>query len=398
MDELDRSTARDFTRRYALALGLVALLTIAAQIAVQLALHRARSDAAVVNLAGRQRMLSQRLTMAALATDRDPVFHATVATVLDEWTAAHARLTVGTDLANAGRSNSPAVREAFNTITAPFSAMSAAACEPIDAAGLLHAQREFLPGMERVVELYRAEAETRVHRLITLELSLCALLLIVLVIEALVVFRPAVARLRQAIRDRELLREQAFANRELQVAAETARNIGQDLHDGLGQTLTALSFQAKAVEQGAPATGLAGGLAEAIAQCRAQARRLAPVEIQVAGLEVALRELTDSTARATGIGCILEWTAPGPPAAAGGDLFRICQEAITNALRHGQARHLTVRCGPRTLAVIDDGQGGTATADGVGQRSMRTRAARLGGTLESGPLPGGGWAVRLVLP
>jgi two-component system sensor histidine kinase UhpB len=187
-------------------------------------------------------------------------------------------------------------------------------------------------------------------------------------------------------------------NRELQVAADTARDIGQDLHDGLGQTLTALSFQAKAVANGAPIDALSAGLADAIAQCRAQARRLAPVAIQVAGLEIALRELAGATACAAGVACTLEWTAPGPPPEAGIDLFRICQESITNALRHGRARTIIIRIGPRTLAVIDDGQGGAKGADGVGMRSMQARAARLGGTLESGPLPTGGWAVRLVLP
>jgi signal transduction histidine kinase len=209
-----------------------------------------------------------------------------------------------------------------------------------------------------------------------------------------VVFRPAVARLRLAIRERELLREQEFANRELQVVADTSRGIGQDLHDGLGQTLTALSFQAQAAKQ----PELVAGLAEAVAQCRAQARRLAPVAIQAAGLEAALRELTDSTARAAGVACTLEWTAPGPPAAGGADLFHICQEAITNALRHGRARTISVRIGPRALAIIDDGMGGVKGADGVGLQSMRARARRLGGELECGPLPGGGWAVRIVLP
>lgn len=394
MDELDGSAARDFTRRYALALGLVALLSIAAQIAVQVALHRARSDAAVVNLAGRQRMLSQRLTMTALATERDPAFIATVASVLGEWTDAHQRLSRGDDLANAGRDNSPAVRQAFAKLEAPFAVMSRAAHEPLDPAALLRAQEDFLPGMERIVALYRSEAEARVSSLITLELSLCGLLMLVLVLEALVVFRPAVTRLRQAIHERERLREQEFANRELQIAADTARGIGQDLHDGLGQTLTALSFQAQAAKQPV----LVAGLAEAVAQCRAQARRLAPVAIQAAGLEAALRELTDSTARAAGVVCNLEWTAPGPPAAGGADLFHICQEAITNALRHGRARTISVRIGPRSLAIIDDGLGGTKGADGVGLQSMRARAKRLGSELECGPQPGGGWAVRIVLP
>jgi signal transduction histidine kinase len=344
-------------------------------------------------------MLSQRLTMAALAAERDPSHAATVTAVLGEWGAAHHRLSSGTGLANAGLRNSPAVQTAFASIAEPFAAMQRAALPPIGTDALLRAQEAFLSGMERIVALYRTEAETRVQRLINLELSLCVLLILVLIAEALLVFRPAVARLRAAIHERERLREREFENRELQVAADTARAIGQDLHDGLGQTLTALSFQAKALERvaGEPAKTLSSGIGEAIAQCRAQARRLAPLEIQAAGLEAAVRELCTATGVATGIACHLEWQAPGPPAATHGEFFRIVQEALTNAVRHSRGRKITVLIGASTLTVRDDGQGAVGVVEGVGLRSLRARAARLGADLTCGPLPGGGWAVRLVL-
>lgn len=414
MDDLDRGAARDFTRRYTLALGLVALLTLAAQGLVQAALHRARTDAEVVNLAGRQRMLSQRLTLSALAwrqsADAAAARHlATLQQVLGEWTTAHRRLSAGGDLPNAGLDNSPAVAEAFRSIAAPFAVMSAAAAAlPADRAAvdrLLEGQELFLAGMERIVTTYRDEAAARVGRLVDLELGLCLVLLLVLALEALLVFRPAVARLRAAIADRERLRDQEMRNRELEVAADTARGIGQDLHDGLGQTLTALSFQAKSVEHGAAGTpahatasGLSAGIAEAIAQCRAQARRLAPVEIQAAGLEAALRELADATARAAGVACTLEWSAPGPPQDSGGDLFRIAQEAVTNALRHGHARCIRIAASPSGLLIADDGDGGPPAAAGVGLRSMQARAARLRARLDAGPADGGGWRVHVALP
>lgn len=399
-DEFDRTAARVFTVRYTLALGLVALLTLAAQVAVQVALYRARTDAEVVNLAGRQRMLSQRLTMQALASERDPARAAAVAQVLTTWLEAHARLTRGTDLANAGVNNSPQVAAAFAAIEPHVQAMATAATPPIDAAALLMAQESFLAGMENIVALYASEAEARVQHLIALELSLCGILLVVLVFEALLVFRPAVARLRAAIADRERLAEQRLINRELEVAVATARAIGQDLHDGLGQTLTALTFQAKALEQaagagplGQAARKLGEGISQAIAQCRAQARRLAPVDIQAVGLEAALRELADATASASGAECCLAWTAPGPPPSASEDLYRIAQEAVSNALRHGRARRILIRAGPEGLVVEDDGVGGTPSAEGVGMRSMRARAARLGAHLEIGPRPEGGWRV-----
>lgn len=413
---LDRLATRDLTRRYALALGLVAVLSIAAQVVVQAALHRARTDATVVNLAGRQRMLSQRLCKAAMAwRDGDGVDRprrlAEVGHVLAEWTEAQRQLSGGDDLPNAGRENSPLVRTAFTTIEAPFQAMARAATalpgDPASVDRLLEHEGRFLDGMERIVGLYSAEAESRVRRLITLELSLCGLLVLVLVGEGVVVFRPAVRRLHQAILDREQLRRHELERRELQVAADVARGIGQDLHDGLGQTLTALSFHAKTLERSLEgpaaeqARTLSGGITDAIAQARAHARRLAPVEIQAAGLETALRELADATTRAAGCACTLDWQAEaGVPAAAGGDLYRIVQEAVTNALRHGRARSIAIGVrrdgGLVELQVRNAGIVGPPAGDGVGLRSMRNRAARLGGSLEAGPVPDG-WQVRMRL-
>lgn len=401
--DLDRSLARDFTRRYALALGLVALLTIAAQGLVQLALHRAQTDATVINLAGRQRMLSQRLCKAALARREE------VAQVLAEWMAAHRRLSSGSDLPNAGAANSPVVAAIFAEIAPPFQAMQEAALalplDPTATARLLAHEQAFLAGMERIVGTYRDEAESRVTRLIGLELGLCVLLLVVLAIEAVVVFRPAVRRLRQATFERERLHRQELDNRALTVAADVARGIGMDLHDGLGQTLTALSFQAQTLQRqlaGHPATeqvqALGRGIAEAIAQTRAQARRLSPVDIQVAGLEVALRELTSAITGATGTICRLDWpTGAAPPASAGEDLYRICQEAVTNALRHGRAKTISISVSAEAVRIRDDGHNGSTGADGVGLRSMREHASRIGARLVAGPDPAGGWLVSVYL-
>ena len=406
--DLDHAAARDLTLRYALALGLVAVLTIAAQVVVQLALHRSRSDAEVVNLAGRQRMLSQRLCKAAVAWREaagpghvDRLGEARL--VLGEWTTAHARLSAGSDLANAGVDNSVAVRAVFADLAPQVAAMTAATAalpdDPSAVDRLLAEEGPFLAGMERIVGLYRDEAAARVRWLISLELGLCLLLLLVLAGEALLVFRPAVRRLRQAIVDRERLAAQELEHRTLMVAADTARGIGQDLHDGLGQTLTALSFQAKACEHnggGDTARAMVAGIGEAIAQCRAHARRLCPVDIQVAGLEAALRELAESASRAAGVRCTLEW-AGTLPAAAGEDLYRIVQESITNALRHGKAQRIDIRVDGQSVQVEDDGVGGAAQGDGLGLHSMRLRCQRLGARLEVGPQPSGGWRVRVLL-
>jgi signal transduction histidine kinase len=395
------------TRRYVLALGLVAVLTVAAQVVVQVALARSRSDAAVIDLAGRQRMLSQRLAALAQAQRTDPGRLPEVRTVAADWLAAHERLRQGAGLGHAGRNNSAAAVAALDAVDRPLRRMTAAAGRLPDDAGAVAAiladEREFLPAMESAVAVYRREAEGRIARLVRLEWSLAAGLLVVLVLEAVVVFRPAVRRLVVAQQDRERLRAQEAETEVLSATAATARAIGQDLHDGLGQTLTALSLQAGALARtgGPEATALASGIAAAITQCRAQARRLAPVEVHVAGLEGALGELAAATAAATGVTCSAVVDADvALPSAMADDVVRIVQEAIANALRHGRARTIRVHVAAGPLVRIsDDGRGGDGPP-GFGLRSMEARCRRHGWVLSAGPQMPRGWlvAVRPAMP
>ena len=92
------------------------------------------------------------------------------------------------------------------------------------------------------------------------------------------------------------------------------------------------------------------------------------------------------------------------PTAVDLSVYRIVQEALTNTLRHAGASHVdvTVRRSPDGLEldVVDDGRGSAGAADGQGKgiAGMRERAAMLGGTLEAGPLAGGGYRVRARVP
>jgi signal transduction histidine kinase len=84
--------------------------------------------------------------------------------------------------------------------------------------------------------------------------------------------------------------------------------------------------------------------------------------------------------------------------------FRIAQEALTNVARHAGGASATVLIGygddALTLQVDDDGPGGAPSSDGSGRglTGMRERAAALGGRLDAGPRPGGGFRVRAWLP
>jgi signal transduction histidine kinase len=409
--------ARFLTRRYLLALGSIAALIIAAQAAIQWQLGRQGHDAAVVNLAGRQRMLSQELAKCALAAqladgDERARWLAEARAVATEWRHAQQRLAHADDEPAMGARNSRAVASALSELE-PIQARMLASAGALPAReaveALLSEEPGFLRRMDAVVAQYEREAAGRVRVASALELSLAALALATIVGEALLVFRPAVRWLGRAIADRERLREQETINRELVAADQAAREIGYDLHDGVGQTLTALSLQAKAAARALgdhPAAselvGVRERAGEALAQVRAAARVLAPVDLRVANLGQALHELADATATATGVSCravcAAEVVAPD-----GEDLYRIAQEAVANALRHGQARAIAITLGREgregVLAVADDGHGGSHPAtEGVGMRSMRHRAERLGGRLGAGPAPGGGWRVECRFP
>jgi signal transduction histidine kinase len=112
--------------------------------------------------------------------------------------------------------------------------------------------------------------------------------------------------------------------------------------------------------------------------------------LRAAGLEVTLREEG----------------AVGDPLPAGVDLsaYRIVQEALTNTLRHAGASRaeVTIRAGSDLLEleILDDGRGGALVGEiaGRGIAGMRERTAMLGGTLDAGPVPGGGFRVHARLP
>lgn len=83
---------------------------------------------------------------------------------------------------------------------------------------------------------------------------------------------------------------------------------------------------------------------------------------------------------------------------------RVVQEALTNTLKHAGATRaaVTVRCTRRAVQVevVDDGAGTGTPGGGSGRGliGLRERTDRIGGTLDAGPLPGGGWRVRADLP
>ena len=187
---------------------------------------------------------------------------------------------------------------------------------------------------------------------------------------------------------------------------EERRRLRRELHDGLGSALAgiALTLQAAQNAGGPQSDPLVAGAREqteaAVADVRRIVRGLRPPVLEDLGLAAALRAHADRLAPLE-----VEIVVPPDPLPAAVELalYRIATEALTNAVRHADARRCRVEL--RTvgeeavLEIADDGPGLAADATaGVGLRSMRERAAELGGRVELETPAGGGLTVRVVLP
>jgi signal transduction histidine kinase len=152
---------------------------------------------------------------------------------------------------------------------------------------------------------------------------------------------------------------------------------------------------------------IAGHVREAISQTRSLARGLFPVTLESEGLKSALEELAVNTDKIFGISCRLvsRGEIKVTDLAAATHLYRIAQEAVSNAFKHGKAKGVTIELdyGPDRiiLAVKDNGVGfprAAAKNTGMGLRIMRYRAGMLGGTLAIEPNGEGGTSVICSVP
>ncbi|WP_173099449.1 histidine kinase [Actinomadura verrucosospora] len=200
-------------------------------------------------------------------------------------------------------------------------------------------------------------------------------------------------------------------SREAMVMAreEERRRLRRDLHDGLGPALAGVTYKADAAgnllrSDPDQAARLVAELREETARAVDDIRRLVydlrPPALDDLGLAGAVRQRAGQLA-VRGVAVTVD-VAPLPPlpAAVEAAAYRIAVEGMANAVRHSGGARVEVRIradGRLRVEVADDGARGGRWAPGVGLRSMRERAAELGGTCEAGPGPDGG-RVRAVLP
>ena len=203
--------------------------------------------------------------------------------------------------------------------------------------------------------------------------------------------RLEVLALVRDVTDRKLLEKEI-----LDIANQEQMRIGQDLHDGLGQHLTGITFLTRALEKklGARALPEAAEAAEivqlviqALSQTRNLARGIFPVELESTGLVPALRELASTVEELFGISCLVDCPEDVMISShsLANHLFRLAQEAVNNSIKHGKARQVIIglhdQDGRVELSIRDDGVGlprDGIKMKGLGLRIMSYRAQKIG--------------------
>jgi PAS domain S-box-containing protein len=224
--------------------------------------------------------------------------------------------------------------------------------------------------------------------------------------------RPARLVFSDDVTDRNRLRGAL-----LDAADQAERQLGRELHDGLGQDLVALSLIARAetdrIKRGGAAEVESLALIESLAlravkNCRGITRGLSALTETGGDLYGALRRLPDRFRHEgpPAIAVTIDASASlSLPEGAQDHIFRIAQEALTNAVKHAGARRIDIglRVTPAAikLTVRDDGMGLQPTSNlsgGLGHASMRHRASAIGALLSVSNVIGGGTEVRLDCP
>jgi len=242
------------------------------------------------------------------------------------------------------------------------------------------------------------------------------------VVKAIASLRSLRDELEERVRQRTTaltkeMQERARLEEEILEISERERSrIGHDLHDSLCQhwSATAMAGQvlseklaAKSLNEAADAREVVKLIEDGITLTRNLAHGISPVELETAGLVTAFHELGTNVSRMFKITCTFECDSPPPihDGTVATHLYRIAQEAINNAIRHGKSTQIVMslshRKGRVELTIEDDGVGlpdDWQQNRGLGTRIMAHRAAMMAGTFSIEPNPTGGTFVSCSIP
>ncbi len=469
-----------FTRLYITALSLVAFLTILGQILVQTTLEDELHDSWLVNYAGRQRFQSQLIAKTALLlTQRPDLANRDIQLkefkrVLADWEDHQDQLRTG-DLRDlkAKSVNSDTVQAMFEDINPDFQIIAknshivlgwlekpdATHKVDVNLKNIFAHELIFLRKMDRIVFQYDKEAKEKVTNLRRTELWLMALTLIILLIEGLFIFRPAVRKLRETLTQLIEAREKTHkANQELQIAYQQLRStqaqlleatqlrhrqelkerkihasallqgqeeerkrLSKEMHDGVGQMLTGLKLMVENFAGTKSWTdydrqniaNLRQLVGQTIQEVRSISNNLMPTVLNDFGIKLALKQLIDSTARNTSARLAFESNLKDERFNQRVEigLYRIAQEALHNAVKHAEASEISLEIlrenGKISLRIKDDGKGfrlnkkksiASPPPTTHGLHNIQERAHLLDGILKINSVVGRGTEIIVQIP
>ena len=406
MEKLESQVADRLTRYYIVALTLVAVLTVSGLFLIRRTINNLNHDSRVVNVAGRQRMLSQRLTkLAILQTEKIQTSDTVgIDSLLTIWKVSHEQLLRGRikmesefvvlrsdTIKEMYRNLEPVFQKIYNNLLI-ISKPGVSDSEKKEALGsVLKTEPLFLDQMEKIVFQFDTESFRRIKILEQIEWILDIITLLVLLAEGILIFRPVVNTTRRVVRllaesedavnlandklkitNAQLLRAQDDLVRseeekyQLQLAEDRVRTAalieGQEeerkrfaleLHDGIGQMLTGLKLHAEKLKQIQFADEkqrlrfdkLVSLIQETIQTTRQVSYNLMPSVLSDFGLSAALNLLCEQTAELTGVKVRYEGAKNRIILTRPIEigLYRIAQEALNNAIKHSESDNIKIK-------------------------------------------------------
>lgn len=204
-----------------------------------------------------------------------------------------------------------------------------------------------------------------------------------------------------ATNERDITEHRRLEKEVLSITERERKSIGREMHDSMGQALTGIAVKSKGLalklgdkssEDSKEALAISKLANKAITQMRSLTKMLYPVDIEAGGLPSALKNLAANTEKALGVKCRFNCSIP---VSFGNhieskQLYRIAQEAVTNALKHGKAKkihiNLDLKDNRGILSVKNDGRDFPKTLPrkrkGLGLKIMEYRTSMIGGSLD----------------
>ncbi len=443
MESIERQIFIRLTRLYLIALITVALISLVGQIVIQKSLSQSVNDAHVVNLAGRQRMLSQKLCKTALLKVKSTEAIAAKYTfemdsALKLWSNTHMQLGLGkTGDFNYSFQNSAKIQALFKDLAPTYTLLyqnfktisEGTQTEQIRNKALdavLENEDVFLKKMNAIVYQYDKEATQKVNHNKWLELVLFLALSLVLVLEGAFIFQPIASKIWKTIKiltesetnlqklnvelanSNEILSStQAQLQKERKISASKMmegqeierKRLSQELHDGIGQMLTGLQLQCERlaglsdpIKRELAYQNMSQLIGDTIVATRQISFNMTPSVLTDYGLLAACKLLCEQSSQLSGKEISFEANINKRlPENIEISLYRIFQEALNNALKHANASRISLKLinfnAALKLEVEDNGKGFNVQAknakqQGNGLSNIKTRVELLNGKLK----------------